>query len=253
MSVTSPSAAEPAHPHRHIHTDTGSWADVPRIPSSASRPDHPEEVSIMATPLADLLSGLRTDIELRGEFAHAPREFLDAHGWASLDVADLREACYILADGSPPDDAAQWLTSGHALDTPDDDPATALLAALDAVAPIAFDLDPAAMDGIDADESHDDAHDDTHDESHDDTHDATDSDADADADGQGVTDTWPASEAWHDDPDESPIIDAAPEPELDAGLDDLVAGSDPPFATPSDTTVDSRDAGDFGDDWDEII
>lgn len=205
----------------------------------------------MATPLADLLNGLRTDIGLRGEFVDAPREFLDAHGWATLDVADLREACYILADGSPPDDAAHWLTSGHALDTPDEDPATALLVALEAVAPIAFDLDPAAMDGIDADESADDRIDDTHDETHDDTHDdAHDDTGTATAtDAHGVTDTWPDHETWHDDPGESPVIDAGADLEPDAGRDDLVFGSD----TPSDTAADTRDAGGFGDDWDEII
>lgn len=211
----------------------------------------------MATPLADLLNGLRTDIELRGEFVDAPREFLDAHGWATLDVADLREACYILADGSPPDDAAHWLTSGHALDTPDEDPATALLVALEAVAPIAFDLDPAAMDGIDADESADDRTEDTHDDTPDDTD--TDIDTGTDTatatgtDAHGVTDTWPDHETWHDDPGESPVIDAGAHLEPDAGLDDPVFGSDPPSDTSSDTSVDTRDAGDFGDDWDEII
>jgi hypothetical protein len=205
----------------------------------------------MATPLADLLSGLRTDIELRAEFAHAPREFLDAHGWAALDVADLREACYILADGSPPDDAAHWLTRGHALDTPDDDPATALLAAFEAIAPIAFDLDPAAMDGIDADESADDGIDesgsDPDDDAHEGAHENAADDADTGPEAQSVMSTWADSETQHDDPDDSPVIDAGivvddrPDPELDDLFD-------------SDTaTADIRDAGDFGDGWDEII
>jgi hypothetical protein len=208
----------------------------------------------MATPLADLLNGLVSDIDMRGEFEHSPREFLDAHGWRSLDVADLQEACYVLADGAPSDDAARWLAGGDALGLSDGDAADAMVGALVAIAPAAFDLDPADLDDLD--------------------------DLDADADDDDDDDGWhdaPDADDAHtaaraDEPDEStlrpPDADTTAESPDDTAIELEDGASEPPaavdleaepeividdYTTPLDTTVDARDTGDFGDDWDELI
>lgn len=209
----------------------------------------------MATPLADLLNGLRNDTGMRADFELSPAEFLDAHGWGSLDATDLQEACYILADGAPPDDAARWLAGGEALGAGDGDgdAAGALVTALAAVAPATFDLDPADLDGLDELDA-------------DDADDGTDADAageaaDADPgiDEHGTGTPVETGLARSVDPNDATIGDTGDAvDDASSPADGFDLGGEPEgllddHSLVFDPVVDAREAGDFGDDWDELI
>ena len=104
----------------------------------------------MATPLGQLLHTLRTDPEVRRAVRNSPEEYLDRHGWGDLDSADLQEALLLMADAAPHRDAVGWISAGDSVGQHEDDPAGALVAALDTlggdVDHLHDDLEPAAFD-----------------------------------------------------------------------------------------------------------
>ena len=122
----------------------------------------------MATPLADLIGQVINDTEAQSAFAAGPESFLEAHGYTDIDAADIREAFYILADGSPPAEAAGYVAAGDAIDELDTElqsglggAAAGLGVAVAIIMPVDLDLaeDPGALDGLDDTDDTDDTDD----------------------------------------------------------------------------------------------
>ncbi len=119
----------------------------------------------MATPLARLVHDVLHDPEVRAQFAASPESFLVDHGHDHLDAADLREAFFVLADGSAPDDASDYRTGGRAMGDDDLDGGSAtaglsgaLAAIFGSVVDVDLGADPTSLDDV-ADEADDEADD----------------------------------------------------------------------------------------------
>lgn len=115
-------------------------------------PTDPNEL-VMATPLATLLTGLRTDPALRSAFEEQPTEFLIEHGWQDLDPADMAEAMLVFADATPPLESAEWSEGADVFSSLDGTGAEATAAGL-SNALATFADDPALLDGPHLDDSH---------------------------------------------------------------------------------------------------
>lgn len=74
----------------------------------------------MATPLAELLDAILFDPTVREHFQQSSEHFLRNAGHEHLDAADIQEALFVLADGSPPLRAEQLIAGGHAIGDPVD-------------------------------------------------------------------------------------------------------------------------------------
>ena len=175
----------------------------------------------MATPLAQLVHDVVHDPEVRAQFAAAPESFLADHGHEQLAAADIREAFFVLADGSAPDAAVTYQSGGQAIADDDLDGSAAeglsgaLAAILGSVFGVELGADPALLDGTsDLDAGDDDAADASTDDGDADGSDDTDN-ADAEIDG-GAVDR--SGIAYADDVDQ---------PRDAGGLDDLADDFDP--------------------------
>lgn len=209
----------------------------------------------MATPLSEVLGAVINDPTIRAEFAAGPETFLAGHGYAELDGADVREALYILADGSPSAEAEALSGGGDAIDGLDAQglagAAAGLSLALAALTgePDLVGADPADLDGLDdgfgdGPEAHQQEVDNNAD---------TDT-GDDDDDGEDVptaeaTDEVASSAAPDEESAEPVLISPDDAVAVDVQID-LVdpAGAVPPLDT-STTTVDD----DAGDGWDDLI
>lgn len=175
----------------------------------------------MATPLADLLRSVLTDDTVGRAAGRSPSAFLRDHGWDHLDVADLREAMLVLADGAPTAEATAWVAGSDVID-PDSDLDAALTAVAETFRSDLVADDPFDVDDIDTD--HD-----------------TDIDHDTELDElDGIDDTR----------DADPAEDAA-------GLEvfgPIELDEPEQFATPLASPLDDvPDPGEFGDGWDDLI
>lgn len=112
----------------------------------------------MSTPLGALIRSVLSDPDAQAAFASAPETFLAEHGYTELDPQDLREAFYVLAEGSHPDTAGRLVAGADAIGDDDvdgaglDATAAGLVAALGAMGGEADALDPSTLDGLDDDD-----------------------------------------------------------------------------------------------------
>ena len=205
----------------------------------------------MSTPLGDLIRSVLTDPDAQAAFASAPEAFLLDHGYTELEPQDVREALYVLADGSPPETAVRLVAGGDALADLDGDEhgigaaAAGLLGALHAMDPSQDLTDPSDLDGWD-----------------DDTDADADADADAGADADDVTDDADGTGAEddgrahgghdHDGHDDGAHLDrdAAPAEPRDTAADDAADAASTSDGDPRAIHLGDLGTGDPDDDLD---